>query len=81
MRRLRVYMTRNNIYHIGFPESLTLTAGARRLGTVVPTPIPGNLQRAVAEFDVSSVSNGTFVLSVTRDLEVRTMALDEIEAY
>ncbi len=81
MRRLRVYMTRNNIYHIGFPESLTLTAGARRLGTVVPTPIPGNLQRAVAEFDVSSVSNGTLVLSVTRDLEVRTMALDEIEAY
>ena len=40
-----------------------------------------DFQRAVAEFDVSSVSNGTFVLSVTRDLEVRTMALDEIEAY
>jgi hypothetical protein len=81
MRRLRVYMTRNVIYHIGFPESLSLSAGDRKLGTVVPTPVPGNLQRAVAEFDVSSVSKGTFVLSVTRDPEERTMALDEIEAY
>ena len=80
MRRLRVYMTRNVIYHIAFPESLTLTAGDRKLGTVVPTPIPGNLQRAVAEFDVSTVSKGTLVLTVTRDLEERTMAVDEIEA-
>ena len=81
MQRLRVYMTRNVIYHIGFPESLSLSAGDRKLGTVVPTPVPGNLQRAVAEFDVSSVSKGTLILSVTRDLEERTMALDEIEAY
>ena len=81
MRRLRVYMTRNIIYHIAFPESVSLTAGDRKLGTVVPTPVPGNLQRAVAEFDVSSVSKGTLVLSVIRDLEERTMALDEIEAY
>lgn len=81
MRRLRVYMTRNVIYHIAFPESVSLTAGDRKLGTVVPTPVPGNLQRAVAEFDVSSVSKGTLVLSVIRDLEERTMALDEIEAY
>lgn len=81
MQRLRVYMTRNIIYHIGLPESLTLTAGDRRLGTVVPTPIPGNLQRAVAEFDVSTVSKGTFVLTVVRDLDERTMALDEIEAF
>ena len=80
MRRLRVFMTRNVIYHIAFPESLTLTAGDRKLGTVVPTPIPGNLQRAVAEFDVSTVSKGTLVLTVTRDLEERTMAVDEIEA-
>lgn len=80
MRRLRVYMTRNVIYHIAFPESLTLTAGDRKLGTVVPTPIPGNLQRAVVEFDVSTVSKGTLVLTVTRDLEERTMAVDEIEA-
>lgn len=81
MRRLRVYMTRNVIYHIAFPESVSLTAGDHKLGTVVPTPVPGNLQRAVAEFDVSSVSKGTLVLSVIRDLEERTMALDEIEAY
>ena len=81
MRRLRVYMTRNVIYHIAFPESVTLTAGDHKLGTLIPTPVPGNLQRAMVEFDVSSVSKGTLVLSVARDLEVRTMALDEIEAY
>lgn len=81
MQRLRVYMTRNRIYHIGLPVSLSLTAGDRKLGTVVPKPIPGNLQHAVAEFDVSTVSKGTFVLTVLRDLEERTMALDEIEAF
>ena len=81
MLRLRVYMTRNVIYHIGFPASLSLTAGDRRLGTVVPTPIPGNLQRAVAEFDVSEVSKGTLTLTVVRDLDERTMAIDEIEAF
>ena len=81
MRRLRVYMTRNVIYHIAFPETVTLTAGDHKLGTFVPTPVPGNLQRAMVEFDVSSVSKGTLTLSVARDLEVRTMALDEIEAY
>ena len=81
MKRLRVCMTKNAIYHISFPLSVSLSAGSLNLGTVVPTPIPGNLQRAVAEFDVSSVSRGTLVLTVTRDLEDRTMALDEIEAF
>ena len=81
MQRLRVYMTRNAIYHIGLPASVTLTAGDRRLGTVIPTPIPGDLHRAVVEFDVSSVSKGSFTLTVVRDLEERTMALDEIEAF
>ena len=81
MKRLRVSMTRNAIYHISLPLSVSLSAENRNLGTVVPKPIPGNLQRAVAEFDVSSISRGTLVLTITRDLEDRTMALDEIEAF
>ena len=81
MKRLRVSMTRNAIYHISFPLSLSLSVDGRNLGQVVPEPIPGNLQRAVAEFDVSSVSKGTLVLTVNRNLEDRTMALDEIEAF
>ena len=81
MTRLRVNMTKNNIYHISLPLRVVLTAGGRELGSVVPSTTSSNLQRAVAEFNVPADIDEELVLIVYRDLEDRTMALDEIEGF
>ena len=81
MKRLRVNMTKNAIYHIAFPLKVSLSCCGSELKSVIPTAIPGNLHRAVAEFDVPSSCKGPLVLSVFRDESERTMALDEIEGF
>ena len=79
LRRLRVSMARNSIYHIAFPLSVTLSAEGRELGRVEPKPLADDLQRAVAEFNIPSGVHGTLVLTIVRNKDERTMALDEIE--
>ena len=79
MKRLRVSMTKNAIYHIAFPLSVSLSCDGRELGKVVPKPMPNNLQRSVVEFIIPSDCKEGFVLTVVRNQEDRTMALDEIE--
>lgn len=81
MRRLRVNMTRNPIYHIGLPLSVSLTCDGRDLGRKVPRTSAGNLHRATVEFDIPSDCKGTLILTVVRDKNERTMALDEIEGF
>ncbi|MBR1498472.1 MAG: DUF4838 domain-containing protein [Bacteroidaceae bacterium] len=81
LKRLRVCMARNSIYHIALPQSVSLCIGGRELGRVVPKPLPDDLQRAVAEFDIPSGSQGSMVLTIVRNKEERTMALDEIEGF
>ena len=81
LKRLRVSMARNSIYHIALPQSVSLSIDGHELGRVVPKPLPDDLQRAVAEFDIPSGSQGSMVLTVVRNKEERTMALDEIEGF
>jgi hypothetical protein len=81
LRRLRVNMTKNNIFYISFPLRVVLTCGGRELGSVVPKPSSSHLQRAVAEFDVPSDYKDKLVLIIYRDPEDRTMALDEVEGF
>ena len=81
LKRLRVNMTRNSIYHISFPLRVTLSYDGRELGSVEPTPSPSQIHRSVAEFDIPDNYNGKLVLSIYRDMEDRTMALDEIEGF
>lgn len=81
MKRLRVNMTRNSIYHIGFPLKVSLSSGSRNLGSVVPTSVTGDIHRAVAEFDIPATCMDALVLTVFRDESERTMALDEIEGF
>ena len=81
MRHLRVNMTKNSIYHISLPLRVVLTADGRELGSVVPTTSSSNLHRAVADFNIPSNINGKLMLIVYRDMEDRTMALDEIEGF
>lgn len=81
MTRLRVNMTKNSIFHISLPLRVVLTADGRELGSVVPSIASSNLQRAVAEFDIPAGTKGKLMLVVYRDIEDRTMALDEIEGF
>ena len=81
MKRLRVNMTKNSIYHISLPLRVVLTADGREIGSVVPETSSSNLHRAVAEFNIPSNISGKLVLIVYRDLDERTMALDEIEGF
>lgn len=81
MTRLRVNMTKNSIYHISLPLRVSLTLDGREIGSIVPVPSSSHLQRAVADFDVPCTCKGKLVLNVYRDLEDRTMALDEIEGF
>ena len=48
---------------------------------MVPKTTADNLQRAVVEFDVPSNYKGTLVLTIVRNQEDRTMAIDEIEGF
>lgn len=80
IRRIRVNLTKNLIYHIDLPLSVTLSAGGREIARKVPKPLAENPRRAVLEFDVpSGVRGGSLVLTIERNQDERTMALDEIE--
>lgn len=81
MKHLRVNMTKNPIFHISFPSRVMLTANGHEIGAVVPASSSSHLQRAVAEFEIPANCKGKLVLHVYRDLEDRTMALDEIEGF
>jgi hypothetical protein len=81
MSHLRVNMTKNAIFHISLPLRVVLTANGHEIGDVVPTLSPSNIHRAMADFDIPSNCRGKLILTIYRDQEDRTMALDEIEGY
>lgn len=81
-RRVRVGLTTNVQFRIALPMRVTLTCGGREIGSVVPTPVVAPSGRTSVEFNVPAwATGGTLVLHVYRNPEVRTMALDEIQAY
>ena len=81
IRRLRVSMTKNAIYHIALPLSVSLSADGREIGKTVPKPSSDDLQHSVVEFDIPTNYRGTLVLTIVRNKEERTMAIDEIEGF
>jgi len=81
IKRLRIYMTRNAIYHIALPKSISLSVDGQEIARKVPKPMSGNNQRSMVEFEIPSGSKGSLVLNIVRDKDERTMALDEIEGF
>jgi len=77
IRRLHIELVYNVQFHIGVPTSVKLTAGDKEIGVIKPhrSDIAG---RYVAEFDVPAKATGTLVLTIERNKEERTMAIDEI---
>ena len=81
LKHIRVNMTRNSIYHISLPLRIVLTANGHVVEEIVPKPSPANLHRSSVDFCITPLCKGQLVLIIYRDLEDRTMALDEIEGF
>ena len=81
MKRIRVSFTRNNIFRIGLPEHVQLSAGGREIGNAVPTASAENPNRASVEFTIPSSAAGDLVLTITRNQQFKTMAIDEVEGF
>ena len=81
LKRVRVYMTRNAIYHITLPLSVSLSVDGNVVARKVPKPMAGNNNRSMVEFDLPAGYSGSPVLTVVRNKDERTMALDEIEGF
>lgn len=81
MKRVRVCLSRNKAYHIAFPLKVSLTVGGVNVGNVVPKPLAEHKGFAFVEFQLPAGADGKAVLTIVRDPEERTMAIDEIEAF
>ena len=81
MKRIRVSFTRNNIFRIGLPERVQLSAGGREIGNAVPAVSTENPNRASVEFTIPSSAAGDLVLTITRNQQFKTMAIDEVEGF
>ena len=81
MKHLRVGMTRNLQFHIALPLRITLSAGGKEIATTQPQQKEGVDGRATVEFDIPANTEGTLILTIVRNKEEKTMALDEIEGW
>jgi hypothetical protein len=81
MKKLRVSFTKNAIFRIALPASVQLSVNGVQIASVVPQPAPNAPNRSAVEFDIPASASGNLVLTVVRNKEVKTMALDEIEGF
>lgn len=78
---LRIWCVRNKAYKIDLPESISLSVGGQNLGTVVPPAPEHNSGHSIVEFDIPQGVSGQILLTIKKNPEVKTMAIDEIEAF
>ena len=80
LRKLHIELIYNVQFHIGLPLKVRLAVGDREVAVIHPQPsdIHG---RYMAEFDVPANATGTLVLTIERNKEERTMAIDEIMGW
>ena len=81
MKRLRVCLTRNPAYHIALPQQVQLSCRGVEIGKTIPRPDIDRAGHSFVEFELPPNLKGELLLTLVRNPEVRTMAIDEIEAY
>jgi len=81
LKHLRIGLTSNRHFHIALPASISLHSGGQEIASQQPLPTSGLPQRVVVEFDIPSNAGGTLILTLVRNEEERTMAIDEIEGF
>lgn len=78
MKTLRLWLVYNPGFKIGLPESVYVTVGGVKGKVEVPEK-PASEGHTYLDFDVSG--GGDIVLTLRKDPEVKTMAIDEIQAF
>ena len=81
IKKVKVWLAYDPPYRVFLPESVTLTANGKKIGSVEPK-YPGNESGHVpVEFDIPSNTTGTFTLTLHKEPEKHSMAIEEIEAF
>lgn len=81
LRHLRVCLTHNVQCHIAVPQRVTLSIGDHEIASVVPTARQGVAQHTYVDFDIPASASGTLILTLIRNKEERTMAIDEVYGW
>ena len=79
MKKLRVWMVNNPGFKIGLPEAVYVTVGGVRKPEQVPQKMAESEGHSYLEFDVGG--EGDIVVSLRKNPEIKTMAIDEIEVF
>lgn len=80
LSKIRVWMVYHPAFHIGLPAEVQLKAGGQTLARKTPPRPKGHIGHSYVDFD--NVPSGTPVeISLVKNPEVRTMAIDEIEGF
>lgn len=79
MKKLKVWLVYNPEFKIGLPEEVWLSADGLRGKIQVPEKPAGQSGHTFVEFDVPPA--GELVLTMKKDPEIKTLAIDEIEAF
>ena len=76
---LRVWMVHNPAFRIGLPEDVSVTVGGVKRPPKVPEKPQGSTGHSFLDFDISG--GGEVLLTLRKSPDVKTMAVDEIEAF
>lgn len=79
MQKLKVWLVNNPGFKIGLPEAVYVMVGGVKRKEMVPPPTANGTGHSSVEFDVSG--DDDIVLVVRKNPEIKTMAIDEIEAF
>lgn len=79
MSRLKVWMVYNPGFKIGLPDEVSIKVDGVKRGTQVPEKPQGGTGHSFVEFDIPP--HGDIVLSLRKNPEIKTMAIDEIQAF
>ena len=79
--KLKVWLSYNPAFKIGLPESVTLSGEGMETISTTPTYPKDNSGHSIVEFDIPVSAAGDLTLTLIKDPETRSMALEEIEFY
>ena len=81
MSKLRVWFSYNPAYKVKLPANVNLKAGGRIIDRIEPQYPADHSGHSMVEFNIPSNAEGTLVLTVIKDPDVKSMAIEEIEGF
>lgn len=80
MKKIKVWMVFNPGFKVGLPEEVYISTDGVKSAHQVPPRPAGGVGHSFLEFDVPPGS-GDVIVTLVKNPDVKTMALDEIEAF